>query len=415
MKKSIRRILALLVAGTMVFALAACGSSDTEEVEADVSEEIAEADTEVTEEVDETSEENVGTYSYKIGYNQFTTGDFALDALGNNTATAIELLGGESQQAIDGTSIEQIVTDVENMISAGCDALVLWLPVESLYLTIADICEDAGVYWTLADKVPTDEDILNDLYEYEYFAGGIGPDNHAYGANLAEFALDQGWSSGIILAPGVGDATGTPRAEGFREVFEAAGGVIMDEAHTDDANEAVTKAEDMYLAYGDQIDFVFGTGASTFGTAALTVLEKYEDHDVKIICGDLDQTILNSMATEDYVVADAGDYWVAGALATVMVVNALEGNMWTDEDGNALVSEAVPSFSVPAEQLDLFNNYVVGNPLFSAEELSAMIGIDVDTFMDIVTNYNLEDRLMVKYEAGEISAEEMEAGGISVN
>ena len=45
----------------------------------------------------------------------------------------------------DNASLDQLVTDVENMINAGVDGLVLWIPNDSLYLSVADLCENAGV------------------------------------------------------------------------------------------------------------------------------------------------------------------------------------------------------------------------------------------------------------------------------
>lgn len=401
-----KKLLALILALAMTLSLAACGAASN-----------GSAGTSGTSGSAAASGEKAGTDteagSFKIGYNQLVTGDFALDALANNMETAIEGLGCEAMGVVAGGSMEQMVTDIENMISSGCDALVLWLPIDSLYLTVAQMCEDAGVYWALADKLPSDE-LLEQLYTYQYFVGGIAPNNYSYGQSLAQYALDQGYKSAYILAPGIGDGTATPRIEGFTKVFTEGGGTILGEAHTDDSNEAVTQAEDMYLTYGDQADCILATGASTFGTAALTILEKYNDHDLKILTGDLDQTILNSMADEDYVASDAGDYWVSGVFASVMVVNALNGNIW-DDGGHVPALMDIPSFVVPAEQLDLFNNYIVGKSLYSGDELKTMVGITLDEYKKTVEAYSLESRFIAKNAEGTISDEELAAAGISVN
>ena len=415
MKKKLSRILAALLTLAMVFSLAACGGSDNPGGGND----NPGSNTDAPGGGDNPGggNDNPGGGSqdgFLIGYNQLVTGDFALESLAANTKYGIEGLGNRSMCVIAGGAVEQTVTDVENMITAGIDGLVLWLPIDSLYLTVAEMCESAGVYWVLCDKVPTDPALLAQLNEYEYFCGGITPDNYSYGVAMAEYALSQGWSKAYVQAPGIGDATGTPRMAGFKDTFEAGGGQILGEAHTDDANEAVTQAEDLYLAYGDEVDCILATGAATFGSAALNILQKYNDHRVKILAGDLDQTILNSMATDDYVAMDTGDFWVCGTFASVMLINALNGNMLRDADGNAAIISNVPAFGVPAAYLDLFNKYIVGSPLFSNEELETMIGVSTSEMENIVASYSLESRFQSKYEQGIISADEMAAAGITV-
>lgn len=398
-----RKALALLLALAMAFALAACGGNTTPTPSPSGSAPVSSDPV--------SSDPGTAAKTFKIGYNQLVTGDYALDSLANNMKTAIEAAGHEAMGVVAGGNIDQMVTDVENMIAAGCEGLVLWLPIEAQVLTVAEMCESAGVYWVMADKVPGSE-LLETLKEYKYFAGGIAPDNYSYGVALAEYALSQGWSSCYIQAPGIGDATATPRIQGFRDVFEAAGGTIFDEAHTDDSNEAVTQAENLYLTYHDKADFILCTGASTFGTAALTILQKYSDHDLPILTGDLDQTILASMASEDYVEVCTGDYWVCGALGAVMCVNALENGVWTDGNGDAAVITDVPAFSVPSTQLELFNKYIAGNQLFSAAEIRNMVDGDLDNFKSWVNSFDLVSRFQSKNADGIISDDEMAAAGL---
>lgn len=404
-----RRTLAILLTLAMVFGLVACGGgSSSTPASNDASTPSSSVSSQPGSDAEEPGNEKE---TFKIGYNQLVTGDYALDSLANNTKVAIEAAGHEAMGVVAGGNIDQMITDVENMIAAGCDGLVLWLPIEAQVLTVAEMCESAGVYWTLADKVPSDE-MLEQLKDYKYFAGGIAPDNYSYGVALAEYAISQGYKSAYIQAPGIGDATATPRIEGFRATFEAAGGTILDEAHTDDSNEAVTQAENLYLTYGEQADCVLCTGASTFGTAALTILQKYDEHDLKILTGDLDQTILNSMATEDYVSVCAGDYWVCGSLAAVMCVNALENGMWTDANGDAAVITNVPSFGVPSTQLELFNNYIAGNALFNETEIRDMVDGDLANFQSWVESFDLVSRFESKHADGIISDDEMAAAGL---
>lgn len=404
-----KKLISILLAAAMMLSLAACGGV----TDGSTSSSAPGGTTGSTSASsgDSTNTETKGV----IGYNYFATGDYALDTLANNTKHVIESCGYEAMGVCDNGSLDQLVTDVENMIAAGVDGLVLWIPNDSLYLTIAGMCEEAGVPFCLSDKVPTDSAITEQLETYETYVGGVTPDNYSYGVQMGEFALEQGYKTCFILASGVGDASGTPRINGFTDTFEGGGGTILGTQHTDDSNQAVTQAEDMYLANPDA-DFIMATGASTFGTAGLETLQKYGDKDMKIVTADFDETILASMKESDTVSFLIGDFLVCGSYAAVLMCNYLNGTPITDEDGSAPYIDVVPAFSIPVAEQELFAKYVAGDCIYSAEECQAMMGLTLDEFVnDVILEFNsLENRLIAKYEQGIISADEMEAAGLSV-
>ena len=402
MKTRINKLIALALAGTMALAAVACGGG---------SEAPAAAPAAQTEEKTEAAAPAAaGEKTGRIGYNQLVTGDFALDSLGNHTKDAIEAGGYEAVQAIANGSLDQTITDIENLIQSGVDGLVLWLPIDTLYITAAEKCEAAGVPFVLADKLPVDESILEELKGYKTFVGGIAPNNRAHGENAAQVALSNGWTKGLIIAPGVGDGTATPRIEQFKETFEAAGGEILGMVQTDDSNEAVAKMEDLYLANPDA-QFIFATGASTFGTAALQCLQKYNDHETKIITCELDSTIIDSMTNDDYVISDTGDYWICGYLAPVILMNYLNGTPFDMDGGIPVVSE-VPSFSIAPEYVNFYQNHLLTDGIYSADEIKDMIGISFADFEAKFMAYSLPERAIQKFNEGKVTEEELAEMGV---
>lgn len=177
----------------------------------------------------------------KIGYNYFGTGGYSLAALANQTQVVLDSCGDASVSADDQFSVENIVTDIENMISSGCKGIALWLPADSLYETIAQKCADAKVYFVLNDKVPTDATIKSEIMSNPYFAGACAPANEVYGKMLAEYAVKQGWKTCITTSSAEGDATDQPRLDAFKETFEAAGGTILSELHADTTADGLTQ------------------------------------------------------------------------------------------------------------------------------------------------------------------------------
>lgn len=406
MKKITRRnFLKVTAAVAAAGALAACGSSSsTASVAASSAAGASSASSAAA------SSAAAGTKG-TIGYNQLVTGDFALDTLAGNMKRSIEAAGYTAQLVCANGAIDQMITDVENLIASGVDGLLLWLPVDSMYLTVAEKCEAANVPFVLADKVPTDSSIMDQLMTYKSFAGAVAPDNRNNGKICAKVANDNNWTKGLIIAPGIGDGTATPRIDAFKEDFK---GTVLGEVHTDDANEAVTKTEDLYLANPDA-EFFFCTGASTFGTAALTVLEKYDDHDTKIITCELDSTIIDSLTKDDYVVSDLGDYWICGYLGGVIITNFLSGTPITQADGSAPNISDVPAFTVTPAYVDFFEKHIEGDCIYSDEELQAMQGISLDDFEKIIQDYSLPERALAKYKEGTVTAAELDAMGVEHN
>lgn len=347
-----------------------------------------------------------------IGYNIFGSGPYALGMLANNTESVIKAYGQESMALDDEFSVEKIIQDVENMISSGCDGLVIWLPAESLYPTVAKMCADAQVPFVLNDKVPSNQEIIDTLRENAYFAGCSAPNDNALGKGCAEYAIEQGWKSCIITSSAAGDSSDTPRIEGFREVFEAAGGEVKEELHADNLDESVGQVQDALTATGD-VDFIYGT-SSDYGLNACTALEG-KGADTKVISAGLETEALDALCNEESpLVYLAGDSWVSGIYSTILLENAIAGTPVQDEDGNVPWIDNVAPFQILPEEYELYTTCFIDNLCYSDEELLAMNGIDYDSFMEIVNNYSFEDRVNAKLDEGLITQEDIDAAGLTI-
>ena len=348
---------------------------------------------------------------HKIGYNYFGTGGYSLAAHANQTQVVLDACGDESVAADDQFSVETLVTDIENMVAAGCDGVVIWLPAEPLYETVANICAEKGVYFVLNDKVPSDPAIKEAIMNNEYFAGACAPANAEYGKLLGQYALDQGWKTCITTSSAEGDATDQPRLDAFKEVFEAGGGEVLDELHADTTADSLVQIQDSLVA-NDEPDFIYGVG-SDYAINACTALESYPDYATKVISSGLDKEALG-LVLDEYspLVMLNGDDWISGFFSAVMLQNAVEGNKLTDADGNTIWVEDVMPFEVTSETYDLFEKYFMNESVYTEDEIKSMVGISYDEMMQIIDDFSLENRLNAKYEAGIISEEEMKSAGL---
>lgn len=377
-----------LAATTVMASMAACGG-DTSTTESTAGADSAAVSDSVAGGEDAASEDSASTGKFKIGYNYYGPGSYALTKLADNQQFVIDAFGNESQSISDDFQVDKIVQDIENLVSSGCNGLVIWLPADNLYQTVIDICTNAKVPFVFSDKVPSDPAIKEQLMSNEYFAGAVGPANAEYGTLIAEYALAQGYKSCIISTGAQGDPTDTPRIEAFTEAFEAGGGTIEQIVYTDSQDNIQPYTENALIACPD-VDFVYGTG-SDFGIGAVSAAQN-QGLDTKVLTSGLDSGALDLLAEGSNMEFVNGDFWVSGTLATVLLQNYLEGNPIKDADGNPVWIDNIMPFEVSADQYDEFKATFIDSDFYSTEEIQAMSGITYDEFMDIVNKYSLEER-----------------------
>lgn len=413
MGKILKKAMAVGLIGCISFSLAACGGSTTGARAQGDKENSGNQEEASTEQAAAEQSDGAGASGIKIGYNYFGTGGYSLAALANQSQIVLDACKDESTSADDQFSVENIITDVENMIASGCDGIIIWLPAEPLYTVVADMCEEAGVYFVLNDKVPSDPAIKEKLLSYEHFAGAVAPANSVYGEMLAQYAIDQGYKTCIATSSAEGDASDQPRLDAFKEKFIAEGGTILAEVHSDTTADSLPNMQDALIA-NEEPDVIYGVG-SDYAISACTALEGYPNYKTKVITSGLDKEALGLLMDETVPLEMInGDYWIAGCFSAIVLQNACAGNKLTDANGNAIWVDTIEPFEVSAETYDLYEKYFMDQSVYTEEEIQAMVGISCDEMLSIINDYSLDSRLMAKYEAGIIPADEMKAAGYDV-
>lgn len=407
-----KRTLALLMALVMMFTLVACGGSgDTPSSNEPAPSSSAPSSNEPA----PSSSAPAEVETFKIGYNYFGSASYTLLTLANHSGDTLELLDCEYIASDNSFSLEELVTDVENMINAGCDGLVLWLPTDTLYLQVTQMCADAGIPFVLNDKLPMDQAIVDQISQNPYFCGAVGVANKQYGVALANYVVAQGWDSCIISSSSVGDVSDTERMNAFLEIFEAAGGTVLAELHASSSDEALPQIEDALTAHGE-VDFIYGVGGD-FGNAACSALENF-DYATKVVTTGIDQGTLENFDAGTISMVN-GDYFVNGIMSVVMMVNALQGNVLVDENGNPGWIYNTASIDINSQTIDAFRKVFVERLCYSAEELQQMTyaynpDFTLADLEEIVANYGFADRVAQAVEDGILTADEAAAAGVTV-
>lgn len=382
MKKRVKKLVSALIVGTMaVSMLAGCGNN------ADQGGTSASAESEKTNSksaakigvlvADVSGEEAQGFRNYYENYIEdnydvtFTYTD-ALESAEDEKA-AIEKFASQRCQAIISFSSNDRAQQIET-------------------------CEKYGVYYAVASGV-LDDDQYETYKNYEYFAGQVGPSNETEfeaGQEMGAYYKEQGASKVAIYGAFIpnpmhvyrvaGVLTGLGCTYGGASDMDAIVGQIFQDqtvdlskvsgdvdvvaylqgygdTTTDELNAAIQKAPDAFISVGM---------ATTFFTQSL--------NEAGISFSDIDSfTSANEAAMKDGKLTYlAGKYSSSIGPVFALVMNAINGNVIRDEDGNA------PSISqkyLVATDVETFDKYFVSDsgdaPIYDKATLDSIIGNDV--------------------------------------
>lgn len=354
-----------------------------------------------------------------VGINSWVAGVYALDILANNSKFAVEANGDEILVFNDEGNVEKLTSNVENMISANVDG-VLWMGMfENMFTVGPSLLENAGIPFALYDKVPSDESVIEAIQNMSNFAGAVANDNYDAGSSMAKIALENGSTKVLIAGAEVGDPNTDARVAGFSETFEAGGGTILSVTRvaTGEANGEQQACDNMLAAF-PEADCFYCTGEE-FTLQAINVIAKTPlDHEVKVYGTDLNPTLLENLV-DGTLAACGGAHWVSALYSAILLENAMDGHKLTDADGKVPFINDAKMITVPAECADLYQRFFIDENPYEEEEIQNLLykynpDVTLDDLMEVINNYSLEDRLIAKYNAGKVTAEELEAVGIEV-
>lgn len=235
-----KRILAILLGTVLAMSVVGCGSSDSKESGDDG----AAASSEEGEESGEGSGDTQITMILKA-----TTAEYwqymiaGAEAAGEDLGVNVDVIGPTAE-----SEIQQQVTQIEEQISAGVDALVIAPCEENAVI---------GACQSYTEQLPilmVDSDA--NLEGKKAFIG-TGNKNAAKlgGEYVAEMLSDGG--KAVLIGGQQGETTTTQRLEGFEEGLKAGGIEVLETQYGNNtADKAMAVMEDMLTKYPDEIDAV---------------------------------------------------------------------------------------------------------------------------------------------------------------
>lgn len=382
MKQRTKKLVSMLIVGTMaVSMLAGCGAK--KETGSDKSEKKESAKIGVLV-ADVSGEEAQGFRSY---YENYIADNYDVEF---SYTDALE-------------SAEDEKAAIEKFASQGCQAIISFSSSDRAQQI--ETCEKYGVYYAVASGVLDDQQY--ETYKtYEHFVGQVGPSNETEfeaGKDMGDYYKEAGVSKVALYGAFVPNPMHVYRVAGVlaglgctyggaSDMDAIVGQIFQDQTvdlskvagdvevvaylqgygdtTTDELNAAIQKTPDAFISVGM---------ATTFFAQSL--------NEAGISFSDIDSfTATNETAMkEGKLTYLSGKYSSSIGPVFALVMNAIDGNVIRDEDGNA------PSISqkyLVATDVETFDKYYVSDngdsPIYDKETLDNIIGENV-TFDDVKT------------------------------
>lgn len=379
--KKLRTVVALLLALCMLFALAACGAEEKEAPPPSGTGTVPDGNDGAGDSFE----------SYTIGYNNQGSGAWILDYMQAVTEHyAVDVLGMEINAMSANFSADQMVNDIKNQVSAGEDGHLFYGTFGTQAPIASDLFRENGIYWASHYQCLVDEGLAYAL-EDPYYTGSVGVDNAVTARAMAETALEMGFRKAVILAGAIGDVAVDARVNTFTEVFEAGGGEILGVGRDD--VETAQKADDLMAAHGTEIDCAYGI-CTPFTEPLINAAKSYGGYDdITFFTGDLDSAMIEGVKEGRVIGWSHGVS--AGAYATALVVNTLDGHQLLDENGQVPNIATMPVFRVDQDNAAVYETYWIEGNAVDDEDYKQLLyrfnpDVSYDSFLAFVNSVDMD-------------------------
>lgn len=337
-----------------------------------------------------TDKKEVSADGFKFAGDIVGQGVEALDIIVEEEEYVFNALGSSFQIYNDNFTADTQGTNVQTMASAGYNGIMIFGWNATLYSTISDVARSAKVPFVFFDQIPTEESMVSQLEENEYYVGSVGVDNYKAGENIAKSMLDDGIKSALILGGAVGDVVHDARVEGFTEAFEAGGGEILGTARCSDPSDATSKEDDLISGNADARATYCLTG--DYAVAAIAALENHSGTEMSLYCSDTTSEVIPYIVDGTITSGDGGSK-IATTLAATLLQNYAEGNIIKDENGKAPNFNTIVSFEINAENAEQYKELFLTDHPLNEETIKSLVGADVtyQDYVEFINDFSLEN------------------------
>ncbi len=386
-----KRLIALLLALILVFALVGCASG---------SDDKAGDDKANTENKDNDSTDKSGDPNpIKIAYVDATPQNSTMQAMYNSAEAVVKAVGGEMVIMDCGSDADETIAAIEAAINAGVDGLMFTPSADSMLPTVMKLCEDAGVYFAITFRSINDEEVKEMVEACPYYAGNTYESEYDAGYYVADLMAKKGVKQLAFFAIQKGDTTCDAREAGMRKACEENNIEVIGELRSPSQASEVTEAMESWIGSYPNLDGVMVLSSQTAGTFE-AVYDAIESNNKigKIFMGSCDFSDDMVSALESGTIAGmCGGHTVPDrAMCAVILVNAVLG---TPLNGDEPASLCVPFLYLDnAEDAQTFQDLALGgDPIYNEEECRELLlgwyneGLNQADVQAVADNWSMSD------------------------
>lgn len=312
--------------------------------------------------------------------------DYAAECIGN-----IEMMYVPEFQ-----SPEKQIAAIENMIAAGCNAILVCNMTQDQLPKIAEICEEAGVYWAQTWRSVTDPQVQEILNGMEYYLGGSSEDEVQIAYDItARLHNIYGVKKLAVITKPVGETTHDLRNAGIDKAIEEFGMErVGDVRDVNSADETAKAIENFFITIPD-LDGVFVTsGTNGRLEGAFTAFNNHgKVGEIALGCIDFVNEMPNAFANNT-IQCISGGHFNDPYYSFILLVNKLIGTPLSDEEVRIHCNVI---YITSLEEANAYYKYVEGEfPMYTKEEIRSMIKLwnpdfTVEDLQAAASAYTVED------------------------
>ena len=359
MKKGLKKLAALTLAGTMTVGMSGFGQTVLAESE---------------------------KKDVKIGVAIWSTTDALGTMCYQMLNAAADALDCEVQFETNGFDTDETISNVENLIAGGCDAIIICNSSDAIMPNIVNLCNDAGVYCAQFFRNVEDEDVRNVITQSEYFLGCTHEDEYSTGYNLGKAIADNGKDQVALISWNHGDTTAESRYKGYVDAFEEFGITLLAEQwEVNTAEDGTSTAENFMNAYPELQAIVVTGGSGEPLQGALTAVENMNKvGEVSVVSTDF-LADMDTYFENGELSAMSGGHFCDPFFSFMLCYNVLQGG-YQVEAPVEIVDNMI--FVTSAEDVKNYQKWFEGDVLpYTAEEIQNLAcTFNADTTLDDLKN-----------------------------
>lgn len=305
--KAVKKIMAVvLTVCLMMVTMAGCGSGTAQQEGTDGQGEGTEQQ---TEDMDNGGDKTIGVVFYS-----------KTDALGSVVYAlvneAAKTWGVNIKWEIGGLDNDTQLNSVQNLISGGVDGIVIIPLADTVTQKTSEMCEKAGVYFSLCFRDIIDDSIREQVTANPYFVGMSFESDYDAAKEMVKLASDAGCRNAAVGYNSPTVPFEKQVTAGFNDGIEEYGVKKLAEytiSDTGDANVTISNLENFLDAYPDMDLMLSGSGSQGIGEASVQLLRNtgvklatrdfftgmeaaFEEGTLAVACGGMSPDALYSLA-----------------------------------------------------------------------------------------------------------------------